>query len=225
MQLEQIPSITGSILLPFDATVDLLSRAGFPIIPNYFVDSISDCRQVIDRVGFPIVAKLTSEKSPHKSDIGGVILGINSFDHLIGAYEELQQKRDHLDPSGKIVIQPMVSKGIEMIVGVTFDPQLGSILMVGSGGIFTEVLNDVSFGMIPIRRIDAWRMINTLKIYPLLEGVRGQKKADIPAMVEIMLSLSKLIEEKPEIYEVDCNPVIVGEHGAIIVDARIGRKQ
>jgi acetate---CoA ligase (ADP-forming) subunit beta len=221
MQYEQPNLRSRQILLSEDQATVLLASVGLPLAPSIYVASVNEACEAVNRIGFPVVLKFSSQKYPHKSDIGGVVLNIDDMEKLKNAYVELHQKLSQIDPNGKFYIQPMITDGIEIIVGVTHDQQLGHILMVGSGGIFAEVLKDVKFGLIPIREVDAWRMIRSLKGYPLLEGVRGRKNVDVSALVGIMMAISTLIEERSDVFEVDLNPVIVHEQGALIVDTRI----
>ena len=128
-----------------------------------------------------------------------------------------------MDLSRGVFISAFADMGTEMIVGVTKDPQFGHALMTGLGGIFVEVLKDVSFRLIPFNEGDAREMLSELKAYKILEGIRGEAPRDVDALVKIMLSVSKMVEENPEITELDCNPTFVYEEGkgALVVDARI----
>ena len=134
-----------------------------------------------------------------------------------------KEKGIDVDLSRGVFISTFADMGTEMIIGVTKDPQFGHALMVGLGGIFVEVLKDVSFRLIPFNEADAREMLNELKAHKILEGIRGEAPRDVDAFVNVMLSVSKMIEENPEITELDCNPTFVYEKGkgALVVDARI----
>jgi acyl-CoA synthetase (NDP forming) len=134
-----------------------------------------------------------------------------------------QEKGIDVDLSKGVFVSDFAEMGTEIIVGVTKDPQFGHALMTGLGGIFVEVLKDVSFRLIPFTEVDAREMLKELKAYKILEGVRGEAPRDVDALVKIMLAVSKMVEENPEITELDCNPTFVYQkgEGALVVDARI----
>jgi acetyl-CoA synthetase (ADP-forming) len=132
----------------------------------------------------------------------------------------LSAARD-LDPGAKVSVQRMVEPGVEIIVGTTTDPHFGSVLSVGFGGILVELLNDTTFGLIPLEKRDAWRMIRSLKGFPLLEGYRGHQGVSIDAIIAIMLKVSDMVWKQQEIVEMDLNPILVHEVSATVVDARI----
>ncbi|RLI73096.1 acyl-CoA synthetase (NDP forming), partial [Archaeoglobales archaeon] len=167
------------------------------------------------KIGFPVVLKVASRKIVHKSDAGGVILDIKSDDDVRRAFRNLM----NIEGAEGVNVQPMLEKGIEIIVGVSEDDQFGSVLMFGLGGIFVEVLRDVSFRLIPISREEAEKMIKEVKGYKLLSGYRGVR-GDVDAVVDLVLRVSDLIESE-DIIEMDLNPVFVYKKGCIVADARI----
>jgi acyl-CoA synthetase (NDP forming) len=204
---------------------------GIPIPPYSTAASADEAVTKAKSIGFPVVLKILSKDILHKSDAGGVKINLKSEDDVRAAFNEImvnakkygQEKGIDVDLSRGVFISDFADMGTEIIVGVTKDPQFGHALMVGLGGIFVEVLKDVSFRLIPFTEFDAREMLKELKAYKILEGIRGEAPRDVDALVKIMLSVSKMVEENPEITELDCNPTFVYEagKGALVVDARI----
>jgi acyl-CoA synthetase (NDP forming) len=175
-------------------------------------------------IGFPTVLKIVSPDIIHKSDVGGVIVGLKNADDVRRGYKEILQNVKKHNPKAKIVgvlVQEMAPPSTEVIVGAIKDPQFGPAVMFGLGGVFVEVLKDVTFRIAPITEDDAREMISEVKAYPLLKGYRGTPPADIDAIAEILLNTARLVTDHLEIKELDLNPVIVYEKGAKTVDARI----
>jgi acetyl-CoA synthetase (ADP-forming) len=176
------------------------------------------------KMGFPVALKIASPDVIHKSDSGGVKLSINSVAEVKKAYDEIMKKVVKQFPRAVIhgvSIQKMVPPGTEVIVGISKDPQFGPVVMFGLGGIFVELLKDVSFRVIPVERRDAQEMIKEIKGYPVLEGYRGKEPANIPALVEIILKLSKWVKQNHQIKELELNPIFAYRDKALAVDARI----
>jgi acyl-CoA synthetase (NDP forming) len=177
-----------------------------------------------DQIGYPVVMKIVSPDVIHKWDLGGVALNLKGATEVKNAYTSIIQNVKKHKPEAKIdgvVIQEMVAASTEVIVGAIKDPQFGPALMFGLGGIFVEVLKDVTFRIAPITESDAKEMITEVKAYPILKGYRGQPPADVDAIVKILLNTSKLVMDHMEIKELDLNPILVYEKGAKTVDARI----
>jgi len=177
-----------------------------------------------DQVGYPVVLKIVSPDILHKWDVGGVILNLKSAAEVKDAYTKIFENIKKHKPDAKIagvVVQEMASPSTEVIVGAIKDPQFGPALMFGLGGIFVEVLKDVTFRIAPITEADAREMITEVKGYPILKGYRGQPPVDIDAIVKILLNTSRLVMDHMEIKELDLNPILVYEKGAKTVDARI----
>jgi len=175
-------------------------------------------------IGFPIVLKIVSPQVLHKSDAGGVLLDVKDEDEVRSGYNRIIENVREKVPNAEIIgilVQEMAPGSTEVIVGSTKDPTFGPTIMFGLGGIFVEVLKDVSFRLAPITRTDAEEMIREIRSYKILEGARGTPKADQDAIVDILLKTSKMLTDCPEIKELDMNPVLVYEKGAKIVDARI----
>lgn len=185
------------------------------------VAKLEDALTAADSMGYPIAIKIVSRKITHKSDAGGVILNLRDEFELSQAFNRLKEKFLPTDPDTKMIVQQMVPKGVEIIIGANRDPQFGPIILIGIGGVFTELLEDVSFGMVPVNDQVCWRMIRSLRGYPLLEGFRGSKKINLDAVVSIMRKVSDQVWNDEKILEMDLNPLIVDEHQATVVDARI----
>ncbi len=176
-------------------------------------------------IGFPVVMKIVSPQISHKSDIGGVKVNLNSKRDVENAFFDITTRVRNLLPSAHItgvLIQEMVPKGREVIIGITSDPQFGHMIMFGMGGIYVEVLKDVSFRIAPLSKEDAHEMIRETKSFPLLRGVRGEPEADIDAIEKSLLVLSQMASDFPQIIEADINPLLVRNRGegVVAIDAR-----
>jgi acyl-CoA synthetase (NDP forming) len=177
-----------------------------------------------EEIGYPVVLKIVSSDIVHKSDVGGVIINLKDAKAVQNAYKQIMEKVKKHKPKAKIIgilVQEMASSSTEVIVGATKDPQFGPAIMFGLGGIFVEVLKDVTFRIAPITEDESREMITEVRAYPLLKGYRNMPPADIDAIVKILLNTSRLVTEHEEIKELDLNPIMVYEKGAKTVDARI----
>lgn len=202
-----------------DEMKDLLRGYGVSIPRHFVVEDENDLKKL--EVEFPAVLKLCSYKVLHKSDVGGVVLNIPNMKRL---REELRRFRERF-PGESFLVEEMARPGIEMIAGLLWDDIFGLSIMVGVGGIFTELYNDASFRVIPISRGDAEGMLDELKGRRLFEGFRGMR-ADREAVVDLLLRLSRLGEDLGEyIDQMDLNPIVVYEKGLIVVDAKLILKQ
>ncbi len=210
---------------------DIMSTYGIPI-PEYDTAGTADeAVEKANKIGYPVVLKILSKDILHKSDAGGVKINLKNDEEVAEAFDEIMKnareygRRNNLDVdlSRGVFISQFADTGTEVIVGVTEDPQFGHALMFGLGGIFVEVLKDVTFRLIPLSETDAREMVQEIKASKILEGVRGQKPRDIDALIDVIMSVSKMVDENPEITELDCNPTFVYEEGegALVVDARI----
>ena len=191
---------------------------------SHIARSCAEACKVVESIGYPVVLKVISQDLLHKTDIGGVKINLKSKSEVKKAcYEILNSVRKN-KPRIKIdgiLVQEMIKDGQEVILGMKRDPQFGPLLMFGLGGIYVEVLKDVSFGLAPLSRREAQEMIHEIKTFKILKGVRGQKSVDIKAIENCLLNLSNLSLDFPKIKEIDINPLIVKERGAVAVDARI----
>jgi acyl-CoA synthetase (NDP forming) len=203
---------------------ELLKDAGIPVVEAKLAKTKVEAISISKKIGFPVVVKVVSPDITHKSDIGGVKLGLKNGAQVGRAYSEILAAVKKQQRKAKIVgvsVQKMVRPGVEIIIGMTKDPQFGPVMMFGLGGILVEVLKDVSFKIVPLVKRDARDMIREIKGYPVLEGYRGQEPADIPYLEGLILKVSEFIEKTPEIKELDLNPVFAYKDGAVAVDARV----
>jgi acetyl-CoA synthetase (ADP-forming) len=202
----------------------LCQKYGIPVTRFKVATSPEEADKSADEIGYPVVLKIVSPDVLHKFDVGGVVLNLKGSSEVKDAYDKIVKSVRKHKPDAKIVgvlVQEMAPASTEVIVGSTKDPQFGPALMFGLGGIFVEVLKDVTFRIAPITESDAKEMITEVKAYPILKGYRGQPPADINAIVNILLNTSKLVMDHPEIKELDLNPIMVYEKGAKTVDARV----
>ncbi len=175
-------------------------------------------------VGFPVALKIVSPEIIHKSDAGGILLNLGDETAVREGFAKIVANASRISNPEKVLgvlVAPMAPKGQECIIGMIRNPQFGAVLMFGLGGIFVEVLKDVSFRVAPLSDLDLEEMIHEIKGYPLLSGVRGQKPKDTAIVQDLLQRIAQMADDHPEIQEVDINPVIVHEQGASIVDARI----
>jgi len=203
---------------------ELIGAAGIPVIEAKLVRTKAEAVALSKKMGFPVVLKIVSPDVIHKSDSGGVKLGLGNAAQVGKAYSEILSAIKKHQPKAKIEgisVQKMARPGIEVIIGMTKDAQFGPVLMFGLGGILVEVLKDVSFRIVPLNKRDAREMIKEIKGYPLLEGYRGQEPADILFLEAMILKVSDFIDKNPEIKELDLNPVFAYKNGAVAVDARV----
>ncbi|MCC6017744.1 MAG: acetate--CoA ligase family protein [Candidatus Verstraetearchaeota archaeon] len=185
---------------------------------------LNEALKYAEEIGYPVVFKIVSPDIIHKSDVGGVIVNIKNEEEAKNAYKKIMENVAKNKPNAKIIgilVQEMAPAGLEVIVGAIKDPQFGHTIMFGLGGIFVEILKDVTFRIAPLTMEDAMEMIREIKGYPLLKGYRGQPPADENAIIDTIMKTSKLLTDLPQISQLDLNPIFVYEKGAKIVDARI----
>jgi len=204
----------------------VLSALGLPLLKGGVCRSADEAADMADEIGFPVAVKLASRKIVHKTEIAGVYLNLQNEAAVRAAFSQIGARlaqENNLDAMDGVLVQPMISGGVELMVGVTQDPSFGPLIGFGLGGIHVEILKDVCFRVTPITDADAKEMVHSIRGYRLLEGYRGHLPADIPAIEELLLRIDRLVEEVPEISELDLNPVIALSpgQGCRIVDARI----
>jgi acyl-CoA synthetase (NDP forming) len=203
---------------------ELLAQAGVAVNDTRLAVSREEAVALSRQIGFPVALKIASPDVIHKSDSGGVRLGLKTAKQVARAYDDIftaiKQKYPEATVQG-VSVQKMARPGVEVIIGMSQDAQFGPVLMFGLGGVLVEILKDVSFRIVPLTRRDAHEMVRELKGYPLLEGYRGQEPADIPYLEELLLKVSWFIEATPEIKELDINPLFAYRDGALAVDARV----
>jgi len=221
--LDKAKTERRTVLTEFESK-KLLERAGIPVVETRLVRTKRETISVSKEMGFPVVLKITSPDIVHKSDSGGVKLGIANATQASKAYSEIMLSIKQKYPGAIIhglTVQKMAPPGIQVIVGMNKDPQFGPVLMFGLGGILVELLKDVSFRIVPVTKRDAAEMISEIKGYPLLEGYRGQEPANIDALQDIIVRVSQFVERTPEVKELDLNPIFAYRDKAVSVDARI----
>jgi acyl-CoA synthetase (NDP forming) len=202
----------------------LLSDAGIPVIETRLAKTADEAANVAAELSYPVAIKVVSPQITHKSDAGGVKLGLGDAEGVRAAFNTIISSAKAYDPKAQIegvAVQRMAEPGVEVIVGMTTDPQFGPVLMFGLGGVLVEVLKDVAFRIVPLTERDAREMLHDIQGYPILEGHRGQPGADIAALESLIMKLSAFVEQRPEIVELDLNPVFAYPDGAVAVDARI----
>jgi len=202
----------------------ILKEYGLPVSDFKLAKNKKAATKIAKEIGYPVVMKIVSPDIIHKSDAGGVKLNLKNENEVLKAFSEIINNAKIYSKEAEIygvIITPMEDKDIDTVIGMTRDNTFGPTVMFGLGGIFVEVLKDVSFRVAPLARKDAYNMIEQIKGFPILRGVRGQKPSDIGALVDVIMRVSALAMENPEIKELDLNPVLAFEKGASIVDARI----
>ena len=207
----------------------VLESYGIPLPKTGLAATADEAVTIAEQIGYPVVMKIASPDILHKSDIGGIKLNISSATEVRDAFDLLVYRGRRFMPDATIwgcQIQQMVKGGREVIIGVNRDPQFGPLIMFGLGGIYVEALKDVTFRVAPIDRRQATEMLDEIRSYRLLRGVRGEKPSDRPAIVETLLRISQLVTDFPEIVELDINPLIVFEQGRGVlgIDMRLALK-
>lgn len=203
---------------------ELLKVSGISVMPYAFATNVEEAMKKAEEIGYPVVMKIVSPDIVHKSDAGGVMVGLQDDEQIKTAYQRIMENAERAVPGGKhqgVLITPMVKGGVETIIGLGTDPEFGKFIMFGLGGIFVELYKDVSFRMIPITPNDARDLIDEVSGSALFKGYRGDKSRNISPLVDLIVSCSRLLESHNEIEEMDLNPVIIREDGALILDARI----
>jgi acetyltransferase len=207
-----------------DDAAAVLSYYGFRFPRRFLVRTAKEAAAAGTKLGFPLVMKIASPDILHKTDVGGVRVNVRSAKEAEDVFLEITTNaRRHMPDAfiRGVSISEMIKGGKEVILGVTFDRTFGHMIMVGLGGIYVEVLKDVAFRIVPVMRRDAYAMVNELRTVGLLQGARGERPADIDALTSAIVNLSVLIADFPEILELDINPLMVMEHGAIALDGRM----
>ena len=215
--------VTMGKVLDLKDSMQILHKYKIPIPKSEMTKTAEQAIKTAKKLGYPVAIKLVSPDITHKTDIGGIRLNLADEKELKVAYENMIKNVRKKLPKAKIngvLVQKMVPDGQEVIIGCKKDEQFGNVLMFGLGGIFTEVFNDVSFKVIPINKNDAEAMVREIKVYTILQGYRG-KKCDVDSLIKILLKVSHLVEKNRKIKEMDINPVILLNKGAVAVDSRI----
>ena len=217
---------TGRQHLNEEEARQVISAYGFRIPKSILAASETEAVKAAEEIGYPVVIKISSPDILHKSDFGGVRIGVKNAREVRKCFCDITQKARRLMPDAEIkgvLVQEMITGGKEIILGMSRDPQFGPLLMFGLGGIYIEILKDVSFRIAPIGLNEAEEMIQEIRSFPLLKGARGERPVDINTVVDNILRLSQLVTDFPEIIEMDINPLIVFPEGGgtIALDARM----
>jgi acyl-CoA synthetase (NDP forming) len=211
-----------SLLIPESQQICKLHHIPTPV--SHVVQNVDEAVTTGKLMGFPVVLKIISPQILHKSDVGGVVLGITDETALKKAYPKLISDVHKNNPKAEVLsvlIEKMMPPSTEVIVGGIRDSQFGPSVMFGMGGIFTEVYKDVAFRVAPVDKIDALNLIHELRGSKILEGIRGQPPADIDALVDVLMDVSSLMSQHSAISQLDLNPVIAYPDGVCAVDTRI----
>ena len=203
---------------------EILKEAGIPVIETKLARTKKEAISLSKRMGFPIALKVVSPDIIHKSDIGGVKLRLTNVTQIGNAYSEIMLSIRQRFPEARVqgvAVQKMARPGVEIIIGMSKDAQFGPVILFGLGGIMVEILKDFSLRIVPATKRDAREMITEIKGYPLLQGYRGQEPADIPSLEQLIVKVSALVEQYPQIKELDINPLFAYQDSAVAVDARI----
>jgi acyl-CoA synthetase (NDP forming) len=214
----------GRTILSEDESKKLLRELQIKTTELYMAGSKEEAVAQSSRMGFPVVLKIASPDISHKSDAGGVKINLKDGEAVAQAYEDIISSCKRQFPDAAIegvAVQNMVKPGIEVIIGMTKDPQFGPVIMFGLGGVWMEVLKDVSFRIAPLTQSDAAKMIKEIKGYSLLQGYRGTPPADIAVLEDILMKISRYAVENPDIREIDLNPIFAYSDHAVAVDARV----
>ena len=217
---------TGRLQLGEVKGKDVLGAYGFHVPDGALASSAEEAREIAERIGFPVAMKIVSPDIVHKSDLGGVFLNVANGEAADDSYELMNLKIRKKVPEAHIegvYVEKMIGKGLEVIIGMTRDPQFGPMLMFGLGGIFVEVMKDVTFHLAPITEQEAIQMLKSTKSYDMLQGRRGQDGVDLSAIASGLQRISQLTTDFPQILELDINPFIVGDFGSepIVADVRM----
>jgi acetyltransferase len=208
--------------LPPAESLAFLAKAGVPVTAFATAADEDEALAAARKIGFPVAMKLNSPDVTHKSDVGGVVLNVSDENGVRAAFRKFRQIEEDggFRPGGALVCA-MAPAGREVIIGVTRDPQFGHAIMFGMGGTLVEVLKDVSFRMVPLSQTDVTEMISEVRGAAVLKGVRGSKPADVNALRNLLLHVSDLLQNHPEVEEMDLNPVFVCEKGVMVADVRV----
>ncbi len=216
---------TALNLLPAKQTVAMLKQYKVPVLDAKLAASASEAAALAKKYARPVALKIASADVSHKTDAGGVKLNLAKQQEVRDAYAAILKSVKKYAPKAKIdgvTISPMAKPGgMEVILGVIKDPQYGPALMFGLGGIFTEIYKDVQFCLLPASEKELKQMIRSIKGYPLIAGIRGQKPKDEKSLIDLMKAVAKLVKDHPEIDQIDLNPVMLYEKGLSVADYRI----
>ncbi len=215
------PRGAARAMTPADS-MDLVARAGLPVVATRSAADADEAVAAAAAIGYPVAVKMNSADVTHKSDVGGVILGVPDAAGVRAACRALESAAARAGARhGGVLVSARAPAGVEVIVGVTRDPQFGHAVMFGIGGVLVEALGDVSFRVVPVSETDAGEMIAEIRGAKVLSGLRGKRPGDAGALRRLLVQVSDLLARRPEIEEMDLNPVFVHEKGVLVADARV----
>lgn len=197
-----------------------LRENGIATPPFRFTSGADEAVAACAEIGFPVVMKVVSPDILHKSERGGVIVGIRDEAAARAAFKTIRERAAGTDFRG-VIIYPLIRGSQEVLVGISRDPQFGPVIAFGLGGIYTEVLRDVALRVAPIGRTEADAMIRSIRAFPILAGARGQRACDLDSLAALLMHVSELPFRYPNIAELDLNPVFAGPDGAVAGDVRV----
>jgi Acyl-CoA synthetase (NDP forming) len=211
-------------IVEFEAQ-EMLAAYDLPTPKTMLARGSDEAVAAAEAIGYPVVLKIASPQISHKSDVGGVKVNIQDAEGVRKMFWDITSRAQRLRPDAYIagcLVQEMAPKGVkEIIIGFKRDDQFGPLLMFGLGGIYVEILKDIAFRLAPLSREDARNIIREIKSYMLLKGVRGEAPVNFDALENILLTMSQLAQDFPEIYEAEFNPVLVNSEKAIVADVRM----
>jgi len=204
---------------PHSRIADVLGHYGIPVVPTVTATGERAVVAEASRLGYPVALKAADPNLVHKSDIGAVKLRLTDDDSVRTAYRDLATALGADEPA--VLVQPMATGQVELVAGIVHDPLFGSLVMVGLGGVHTDLFADRAFRLVPMTDRDGGRMWRSLRAAPLLTGYRGSPRVNTAAVEDLLLRLGRLAEELPEVAELDLNPVLVSMDGAVVIDAKM----
>ncbi len=220
--IEDVKSGKKQILTEFESK-EILKEYDIPVPDGGLATSKEEAIEIAEDIGYPVVMKVMSPDILHKSDAGIIGLDVKDEEEIKEKWDELMDNANGYEPDANILgilINPMIDQGKEVIIGINKDPQFGPVVMFGLGGIFVEILEDVSFRVAPIDEEEAEEMMQEIKGYPILAGARGEDPVDLDALKDIIVKISKLADDLP-VKELDLNPVFAYKDRAVAIDARM----
>lgn len=211
----------GRNLLFEDEASALLRTAGIPVNPCLVAPDEDEAVRAAQEIGFPVVLKVRSPAVIHKTDVGGVRLGLTDAEAVRLASRIILGRVRNLDAQAQLTVQPMAPPSVELLIGMTTDFQFGRIIAFGLGGTLVELIKDITFRLVPLQEEDAADMLNSIKSSAVLNGYRGSRPLDAAGIIDVILKVSQLAGTTPSIKEIDLNPVLAYPTGVLAVDARI----
>ncbi len=221
--LEKISDSGNKIALP-DEALDIVKLSGIDVPDHILVKSPGEAMEASAEIGFPLVMKVASTEAIHKSEAGGVVLGIQGVQEVEENYNKIMTDLKREIPDAQIsgvLLQKQIPEATHLIVGGLHDEQFGPVVMFGMGGVLVELFKDVSFRIAPVTKVEALEMIREIKAYPALSGYRGSKVLDIKQIMKTIIIISELISKISTIKEVELNPLLVYEKNVMAVDAKV----